>query len=415
MKRVQARRRHRLAACVGVLVAVSVVAAGAGQSKPYNASSADAAPSGTVTLRGWSVGATEEKLLRQVIAAFERKYPRIDVNYDSLGSYDQAMLASFSARRPPDVFYLNSEVAPTWIQQGVIESLDSRIKKDGFSTKPYFPRLLNAFKRSGKIYGLPKDWSPLAMQVNTQLLQRAGVKVPTTWAQLRTAAQKLRSVMPAGGKPICLASEWQRMLAFVYQNHGAPLKNGQPNFTSPGVRGGVNFYVGLQKAGLGDRPSALGAGWCGEALGKGTAAIAFEGNWVYPYLPDNFPNIRWRFAPMVKGKANATLAFTVAYSMGRHSSNKTLGWILIKYLAGREGMRIWTSKGLALPSRSDVKVKFPGPSRAPLLNSAKVARPWVWPAGWNKVWEVGNNELTAVFEGKQTVDGMLQRMQDEAR
>jgi multiple sugar transport system substrate-binding protein len=410
----RARRSAGVAIVLGVALVVAVMAA-VGQAKPLEATATEATPSGTVTLRGWSVGPDEEQLLKQVIAAFERRYPNVNVNYDSLGNYDQAMLASFSARRPPDVFYLNSEVAPTWIAQGLIEPLDSRIRRDRFATRPFFPRLLSAFRRGGRTYGFPKDWSPLGMQVNTQLLARAGVKVPTTWAQLRTAAQRLRRVMPEGGKPICLASEWQRMLAFVYQNHGAPMLRGRPNFTSPGVRGGVNFYVGLQKAGLGDRPAKLGADWCGAALGKGTAAIAFEGNWVYPFLPNNHPNIRWRFAPMVRGKARATLAFTVAYATGRNSSNKELAWVLIKYLTGREGMRLWTSKGLALPARSDVRVRFPGPSRTPLLRQAAYARPWVWPAGWNKVWEVGNNELTAVFEGKQTVNGMLSRMQSEAR
>jgi multiple sugar transport system substrate-binding protein len=403
-----------LVGVIGAFMLLAGVTASAGVARTDSPSSSEGL-SGTVTLRGWSVGPDEEQLLRQVISTFERRNPNIKVNYDSLGNYDQAMLASFSARRPPDAFYLNSEVAPTWIAQGLIEPLDSRIKRDKFATKPFFPSLLNAFKRGGKTYGFPKDWSPLGMQVNAALLARAGVKVPRTWAQLRTAAQRLRSVMPEGGRPICLASEWQRMLAFVFQNYGAVLRRGRPNFSSPGVRGGVNYYVGLQKAGLGDRPAKLGAGWCGEALGKGTAAIAFEGNWVYPYLPNNFPNIRWRFHPIVKGKTSATLAFTVAYSTGRHSANKELAWRLIKYLTGREGMRIWTSKGLALPARSDVKVRYPGPSRAPLLAEARYSRPWVWPAGWNKVWEVGNNELTAVFEGRQTVNGMLSRMQSEAQ
>jgi multiple sugar transport system substrate-binding protein len=177
----------------------------------------------------------------------------------------------------------------------------------------------------------------------------------------------------------------------------------------------VNYYVGLQKAGLGDTPAKIGAGWCGEALGKEKAAIAFEGNWAYPYLPDNFPNVHWRFFKMPKGKVRATLAFTVAYSTSPASKRKDLAWTLIQYLTGKTGAKIWTSKGLALPARADVKVNFPPPSRKPLLQEAGYAHVWVWPPNWDKVWTVGNNELSAVFEGNESVSGMLSRLQSEAQ
>ncbi len=369
----------------------------------------------TVTLSGWSVGTTEEALLNQVVAAFEKANPNIKVKYDAIPNYDQAMLAKFSARKPPDVFYLNSEKAPTWISQGLIQSLDSYIKKDKLSTKPYYPSLLNAFKYKGKTYGFPKDWSPLGMEINLDLLAKAGAKPPTTWAQLRTVAQKLKPLMTGTAKPICLSAEWQRALAFVFQNNGVVMKKGKPTFTNSAVRQALEFYVGLQRDGLADTPAKLGAGWCGEALGKEKAAIIFEGNWAYPYLPDTFPNVKWKFYPLPKGKTKGTLAFTVAYSTSPASSNKAAAWVLIKYLTGRTGMKLWTSKGLALPARSDVRVNFPPPSRKPLLQESAYSHPWVWPANFDKVWTVANNELSAVMEGKQTVPGMLAKIQTEAQ
>jgi multiple sugar transport system substrate-binding protein len=407
-------RKRLIVLAVPTVLAATILAAGA-QSHVLRDNPQGLAQSGTVTLSGWSVGKTEEELLNSVIAAFERRYPRIDVKYDAIPNYDQAMLAKFSARQPPDVFYLNSEKAPTWISQGLIAPLDSYVKRSKFKTKPFYARLLNAFKVRGRIYGFPKDWSPLGMEINTQLLARVRGKAPTTWAQLRSLAQRLKPLMTGTARPICLAPEWQRMLAFVYQNKGSVLRNGRPQFTSAAVRQAVNFYVGLQKAGLGDTPAKLGVDWCGEAIGKEKAAIAFEGNWAFPYLPDTFPNVRWRFYPMPKGKVRGTLAFTVAYATSPASNNKAAAWTLISYLTGQAGMRTWTSKGLALPARSDVRVNFPAPSRRPLLSQAAYAHVWVWPAGWDKVWTVANNELSAVLEGKQSVNAMLSKIQSEAR
>ena len=98
------------------------------------AATAQAKPKGTkavstVTLSGWSAGTDEDNLLQQVIAAFEKSHPSIKVNYSVInGDYSTAMTARFAARNPPDVFYVDSSVAPTWAAQGVLQPLNSYIK-----------------------------------------------------------------------------------------------------------------------------------------------------------------------------------------------------------------------------------------------------------------------------------------------
>jgi ABC-type glycerol-3-phosphate transport system substrate-binding protein len=63
-----------------------------------------------------------------VIADVEEEFPNIDVTYTPIsGNYPASMLAKFSARQPPDVFYVDSNVALDWIDQGVLEPLDSYI------------------------------------------------------------------------------------------------------------------------------------------------------------------------------------------------------------------------------------------------------------------------------------------------
>ena len=99
----------RIWLAIGVCALLAAVVAGTTQGKP----SGQTAPRGTVSLFGWSVGRVEEQLVRSVVRAFERRHRSINVNYDSSPNYDQTMLARFSARRPPTVFYLNSEKAPT--------------------------------------------------------------------------------------------------------------------------------------------------------------------------------------------------------------------------------------------------------------------------------------------------------------
>ena len=182
--------------------------------------------------------------------------------------------------------------------------------------------------------------------------------------------------------------------------------------TTPAVRDAVNFYVGLINDGLAGTQQQLGAGWCGEALGKEKAAIIFEGNWVMPFMAEQFPSVNYRVNRMIRNKQGATLSFTVSYSIAKASKNKAAAWTLLTYLTGRQGMATWTSKGLELPSRKDVRLRVPG--RTAFIADAAVGRAWQFAPGFSKVMTVANNELTAVIEGKQTVNGMLVKVQEAA-
>ena len=414
--RIRARRSYLFGALVAAIVIAAVAAAAGGGTTEAKAAPAAKEVTGSITLAGWtSGGSTEGVLLRQVLANFRKKYPRIRVTYTALDPYQQNMLAQFAARRPPDVFYVDSNDFPDWAKQGLLEDLGPYIKRYKFSTKPFHPRLLNAFRYRGKLYGFPKGFSPLSMEINTAMLQRVGGRAPTTWAQLRTLAQRMKAAnIPAGGRPICLQPEWARLLAFVYQNRGSLLNASKTRATvnSAAVREAVNFYVGLINSGLAGTQQQLGTGWCGEALGKEKAAITFEGNWIMPFMAEQFPNVRYRVFRMVKNKQAATLSFTVSYSIAKASKNKAAAWTLLTYLTGKQGMATWTSKGLELPSRKDVRLRVPG--RTAYIQDAAVGRPWQFAPGFSRVMTVANNELTAVIEGKQTVNGMLAKIQEAA-
>ena len=387
--------RRALAASLGMLtlalLALVFVASGA-QARPEAT---------TITLSGWSAGKTEDDLLQSVVDDFNNTHPNIHVDYSVInGDYATAMTARFAARNAPDVFYVDSSIAPTWIKQGVVEPLNAYIKKSKYDTSKFYPGLLNAFKVGKTYYGFPKDWSPLAVEINKSMFAKAGIKkAPRTWGELLVDAQKLASsnAVP-GGKPLCLPADWARMLAFVFQNKGS-----LANVQSPAVAAAVNYYVGFFKKGLAATPTQLGVGWPGEALGKEKAAIIFEGNWLLPYMKSTFPQVGFGVGPMVKGKVNGNLGFTVSYSMAKDSKNKQAAWTLLSWLTGKVGMSKWMSLGLALPSRSDVKAVG---GRAPFLAAGPFSRGWGFP-NFSATLTIMNNDLQGVIDGNKTTAQML--------
>ena len=400
--------RKRLLLPTVLLVAIvtaAVLAAGSAGRTRANAPAAKSAASGTVTLNGWQVSPAEETKLAKVVKDFEASHPKIHVNYQSItGDYQAQELAKFAARKPPDVLYVDVADIRDWVGQGVLQNLDSYVKASHFSTKPYIKNLLNAFKVKGHIYGFPKDWSSLGMEVNTTLL--GNNPIPKTWAQLKSVASKIN--VP-GGKPICLSADWARLMAFVYQAGGTgQFKDAN---TAP-FRTAVNFYIGLIKSGLAATPDKLGSSWCGEAFGKQKVAFAFEGNWMFPTMA-GFPGVKFTTAPMPKGKARGNLAFTVSYSMAKDSKNKPAAWELLKYLVGRQGMQQWVSLGLALPTRTDVHAVA---GRGAFTKYPASVHGWGAQVGFRHIWnDVANNELTAVLAGKESVNSMLQKIASAAR
>ena len=115
--------------------ALALVAAGCGGSGGGSTATTfdPAKVSGTVVLSGWQASPEEGAALKQTLDGFAAKYPKIKVDYQPVqGDYPTVMVAKFSAHQPPDVFYVDSSVAPDWIKQGALESLDGYLRDQHF-------------------------------------------------------------------------------------------------------------------------------------------------------------------------------------------------------------------------------------------------------------------------------------------
>lgn len=350
---------------------------------------------GTVRFSGFRSSDAEEELLQQVLDAFAEQYPNITVNYEPIPEgYVEQMTAQFSAGEPPDLFYVQAEFANAWIEDGLLEPLDPYFAGNPeFDVEPFFDPLLAAFQFDGQTYGLPKDASPLALFTNPDLLADAGVEPPTTWDELRTAAEALTSDDVAG---LCVGSELPRIGAFIYQAGGGIYNEDKTELTiaEPEAVEGIDLYLDLHEAGTLQTPADIGAGWCGEAFGQGQAAMTMEGNWLVPAMENDFPDTSYEIAELPQGAQQGNLAFTVSYSIGSDSENKDAAWVLLQYLTGPEGMAEWTSLGLALPSREDVE---PAAGREALVAGLEYATAYSFERSFPDVQGAFNNELTRVL------------------
>ena len=352
--------------------------------------------SGTVVLSGWQSSGAEGEALQATLDAFEAAYPNITLDYQPVATdYPTAMAAKFSAGEPPDLFYVDSSLAQDWIDQGVLEPLDSLADERGFDMTQFFPGYLDAFKGpDGQVYGFPKDGNTLGMAYNTDMLEAAGIEPPTNWEELEAAAAALTT---GDQRALCLNHSLDRALAFIYQDGGSLLSEDKTQNTSdsPEVADAIQTYLGFFANDQAARAGDLGDDWCGKSLGEQKVAMIFEGGWLDPYMTSTYPDVNYEWAPMPEGTEKATLGFTVSYSIGADSVNKDPAWVLLQYLTGPEGMTKWTEGGIANPSRMDVP---PAEGKEVLVDSAEFARPWSFIPGFSQINDAFNNAMTTQIE-----------------
>lgn len=316
-----------------------------------------AAVSGTAVLSGWKSSADEGEALTQALLGFPAQSPNVLIDYQPIaGDYRTVMITKISSGEVPDLFYVNADYAAEWIDQGFLEPLDDYIAKSGFDTSQFFDGYASIFKgKDGKTYGFPKDGNTIAMAYNTALVTTA----PTTMDELVTAVEGLKGKEGLTA-PMCLNPGLDRGLAFLYAQGGELLTaDGTASaIETAASKTAVQWYLDLFKNGLGMTAADMGSGWCGEALGKGQVAFAFEGGWVDPFMTSTYPDVKYAWGEMPTGSSGSpvTISYTVSYSIGADSANKDQAFVLLTYLTGPDGMEKWTAGGVALPSRKDVPI-----------------------------------------------------------
>jgi multiple sugar transport system substrate-binding protein len=91
--------------------------------------------------------------------------------------------------------------------------------------------------------------------------------------------------------------------------------------------------------------------------------------------------------------------------MAKDSKNKQAAWTVLSWLVGKQGEKLWMSKGLALSPRSDVK-SIGG--RGPFLAAAPFAHGWGFGnPNFANAYTVMGNDLNAVIAGSKSTQSML--------
>jgi multiple sugar transport system substrate-binding protein len=373
----------------------------------------------TIKLSGWAGNPLEQQLLKQLLKEFELQHPDIKVRYEVISDqYMDVITTRLIGEAAPDVFYLESLEAPFFMSQNVLEPLNSYITPE-FDLEDFEESLLDNFKYKDDIYGLPKDYSTLALFYNKKAFAAAGLSSPpTTWDELRTYSQQLTGKLNRYGFGVTPQLSYQ---AYKIAAFGGRVidENGYAAFASPEALRGLQLVVDqYQKDGSSAQATDVGTNSGTEMFGQNRVAMVIEGNWAIPYLETTFPQLEFATAeiPTINDK-KGTMVFTVAYVMNKQSQHKSAAWELISFLTGKEGMAQWTGTGFALPTRTSVAARLgydQDPLRSPLVAGIDYATTWQlgqYPAAISNNFD---NQFISALLGQQPLSSAMLRAQNAA-
>ncbi|MFF5171126.1 extracellular solute-binding protein [Micromonospora sp. NPDC000089] len=276
---------------------------------------------------------------------------------------------------PPDVFYVDAARFADYASVGALEPYGDKVSKPD----DFYESLRTAFTYEGKLYCAPKDFSTLALQINTDLWAKAGLTdadVPTNWDQLTATARKIKA---KGQVPLALGDNRDRIGAFLVQNGGWLIsKDGkQPTADTPENEAALAYVKTMLTEGLARYPKQLDSGWSGEAFGKGKAVMTIEGNWIKGALQNDYPKLKYKVVELPAGpKGKGTLSFTQCWGIAAKSKFKDQAIKFVEAMtAGDQQMAFAKAFGV-MPSRQSVREQYTAqfPADKPFIDGAEYAQ-----------------------------------------
>lgn len=387
----------------------------------------------TVTLRVWSGASSpvENEFKEAQFAAFQEANPNITLDVLISPDYGTQIQAAFAAGDYPEVFTVGQFDFPSYIDSGLLMQAGDRI----VDAEDIYPSLQTAFSDAdGNAYCVPKDFSTLALYYNVDHFEAAGVEAPTadwTWDDMTAAAQAITDAgivvndIPVLG--LSAAADRNRWMAFFWGN-GARFLNdaGEIVFDSPESIASLDFYSAFTANGTGAVPADLGgAGWNGEAFGRGYAAMTVEGNWAIGYLNNDFPDLNWGVVeiPTAPSGNKGTLTFTECWAVSALAESDPAvadaAWALVNFLTGPEQAAATGEQGFGpMPARAsaaDAWLTAQGEVGEPFVAGAEYAWAPVFPLGYGDFTTALDDGTVAVMTGEASAEEALTEAADIAR
>ncbi|MBM7171143.1 sugar ABC transporter substrate-binding protein [Streptomyces sp. G44] len=294
--------------------------------------------------------------MEKIIAAFEKRHPRISVRIELTpwASYWTTLKTSMRGGTAPDVFWMNAVNFQLYAANGVLEPLSGHIEADATPVGRHPDALVKLYAYRGTQYGLPKDFDTIGLWYNKALFDKAGIKYPDqtwTWDDVRDAAAELTDPHE---RVHGFAAEMDRQFKIypaVCGAGGYVLEDGRSGFGDERSIEGLRFLTDMIDRGWSPPQSAMVESigrvrYWSEKVAMNYDVSAMSGQmYAVPAIKDH-----GGIAVLPRGRRRATIIHGLANVISAKSRRKEAAWRFVHFMAGREAAEIQAKAGVTISS-----------------------------------------------------------------
>ncbi len=376
----------------------SFLGAAACAAMPLAGCGATKVPAGRLGIRFWfSYGGRNRQVLEGLVARFNASQDRVWILPTYQGEYFESLTklrSAIAANTEPVITHVVGEVIPYFAEAGVLEDLSGY---PGVRELDLVPALAQSGTWIGgdrkPLIALPFNRSTPILYVNQDMLDRAGLRPPETWGELRAHAKALQRVQGGEVKTWGLVCpiNWWFWVALVAQAGGTVVEaDGTPTLGGEaGVKALELWQQMVHRDGtMRPPPGRDYNAWDiakGDFLSERTAMIYTSTAFVR-YLDDN-ARFRAVAAPLPRDVRRAVPTGGTFFLMMKDapSEQKLAAWEFLRWMCEPQQTMEWSTGTGYMPvsERAVKKLEEEGwyakhPNDRVAMDSLAHAVPWPW-------------------------------------
>ena len=325
------------------------------------------------TLRVFSGGANQRPdLMRKLFDQYQAKNPGVKIDIETGGATSelqrQYLSTVLNAKDSAIDIYMIDIVNPAqYFGAGWLEPLDAYIGKPADVLKPYLPVYATSNVVDGKLAAMPAFADAMFMYFRKDLLDKHGVKEPTTWDELAAAAAKIQK---AEGNPNLQGLSIQ----------GAPIEGAVCTFLLPYWGQGKEFNDAAGKMTLDKGAASKGLTTWLNMVDQGVikknvaevktpdtvnefkaGQVVFAINWGFAwdrFKDDADSTVKGKVGvmplPAMAGGKSATCVGGWQWAVSAFSKNKQAAANLVKFISSPEASKFLAVEGSLLATYQSV-------------------------------------------------------------
>ena len=259
------------------------------------------APAGRHTTQWWADFQSE----------FNKTYENINLTVEVVSWNDIYTVVNtrVSNQQAPDI--LNIDVFADYQADDLLLPAKDFVSEETYAKM--YPAFLDQSVVDGTVWAIPDLASARAMYYNVDILEAAGVEVPTTWDELKAACEKIKEydpeIYPWGID--MTTDEGQAAFAYYIWNNGGDFTDADGNWTLNSAENveAIEYAISLVKDGLTNSDPATDTRYdLQDMFGTGKVAMMIGPNSIPTYIQEGGSTINYAFAAIPTNGGNPSVS-----------------------------------------------------------------------------------------------------------